>query len=376
MNDTLLLAQELIREASVTPLDGRCQEIIARRLSKLQFEIRQYPFGKVSNLWARHGSGSPLLVFAGHTDVVPTGPESEWSYPPFAATVANETLYGRGAADMKGAVAAMVCAAERFLTAHPNHPGSIAFLITSDEEGPAIDGTERVLANLPAEDLKIDYCLVGEASCVDHFGDTIKNGRRGSLSATLTLHGKQGHIAYPQLADNPIHRGLAALQAICAHQWDQGDEYFSPTSLQISNIHAGTGAGNVIPGHLEVKFNLRYAPVQTACKIEAQIHALLAPFNLKYDIEWVHGAEPFFSVPGKLTQTLSEIIHKHTHITPTLSTSGGTSDGRFIAKTGAEVIEFGVRNWSIHQIDEQVSTKELSLLSICYEDILKKILVN
>ncbi len=374
--DTLLLAQELIREASVTPLDGRCQELIAARLQKLGFEVKHYPFGEVKNIWARHGKSAPLLVFSGHTDVVPTGPEADWTYPPFSATLIDDTLYGRGAADMKGAVAAMVCAAERFVSAHPDHKGSIAFLITSDEEGPAIDGTQRVLANLPAEDLKIDYCIVGEASCAETFGDTIKNGRRGSISATLKINGKQGHIAYPKLADNPIHRCFAALQAICNHHWDEGDAYFSPTSLQMSNIHAGTGAGNVIPGHLEVKFNLRYSPIQTATSIQSQIKALLAPFKLNYEIEWTHGAEPFFTAPGKLTQTLSEIIQKHTNITPELSTTGGTSDGRFIATTGAEVIEFGIRNASIHQIDEHASTKELTLLSRCYEDLLKSILAN
>ncbi|MDQ2994692.1 MAG: succinyl-diaminopimelate desuccinylase [Pseudomonadota bacterium] len=372
--DTLELAQTLIREASVTPEDGRCQQLIAERLEKLGFAITHYPFGEVSNLWARHGTTAPLLVFAGHTDVVPTGPEEDWTYPPFSATVVENTLYGRGATDMKGAIAAMVCAAERYVSANPNHTGSLAFLITSDEEGPAIDGTQRVLANLPPEDLKMDYCIVGEATCVDTFGDMLKNGRRGSLSATLTIHGKQGHIAYPQLADNPIHRALAALQAIATYQWDVGDEFFPPTSLQMSNIHAGTGAGNVIPGHLDIKFNLRYSPLQTADGIQHQIKMLLAPFNLNYDIDWVHGAEPFVTKPGKLTSTLSQIIENLTHMTPVLSTTGGTSDARFIYKTGAEVIEFGVRNTSAHHTNEHVSVTELSLLSIIYEHILMSIL--
>ena len=374
--DTLLFAQELIREQSVTPLDGRCQELIAARLQKLGFEVTHYPFGEVKNLWARHGKCSPLLVFAGHTDVVPTGPEGEWTYPPFSATLSDGNLYGRGAADMKGAVAAMVCAAERFVNSHPDHKGSIAFLITSDEEGPAIDGTQRVLANLPAEDLKIDYCVVGEASCAETFGDTIKNGRRGSISAALKIHGKQGHIAYPQLADNPIHRSFSALQAICDHHWDEGDAYFSATSLQMSNIHSGTGAGNVIPGHLEVQFNLRYSPIQTAASIQSQVQNLLAPFNLNYEIVWTNSAEPFFTAPGSLTQILSDIIHQRTNITPELSTTGGTSDGRFIATTGAEVIEFGIRNACIHQIDEHAAVKELNLLSICYEDLLESILAS
>lgn len=372
--DTLELAQQLIRQRSVTPEDGDCQAMLAARLAKSGFAITHYPFAEVKNLWARHGTAAPLLVFAGHTDVVPTGPVDAWRYPPFEPTVDEGKLYGRGAADMKGGVAAMICAAERFVADHPDHKGSIAFLITSDEEGPAIDGTVRVLANLPEADRAIDFCIVGEASCDQRFGDTIKNGRRGSLSAKLTILGKQGHIAYPQLADNPIHRALLALHAICSVRWDEGDEHFPPTSLQFSNIHSGTGAGNVIPGTLEAQFNLRYAPVQTADKIKQQIEKILNEHKLNYELQWTHGAEPFITKPGSLTIALSSAITEITGLKPILSTTGGTSDGRFIAKTGAQVVEFGVCNHSIHQINEHTTVEELTKLTDIYQRTLENLL--
>jgi succinyl-diaminopimelate desuccinylase len=372
--DTLELAQQLIRQRSVTPEDGDCQAILAARLAKCGFAITHYPFAEVKNLWARHGTAAPLLVFAGHTDVVPTGPVDAWLYPPFEPTVDAGKLYGRGAADMKGGVAAMICAAERFVADHPDHKGSIAFLITSDEEGPAIDGTVRVLANLPETDRTIDFCIVGEASCDQQFGDTIKNGRRGSLSAKLTILGKQGHIAYPQLADNPIHRALLALHAICSVHWDEGDEHFPPTSLQFSNIHSGTGAGNVIPGTLEAQFNLRYAPIQTAEKIKQQIEKILNEHKINYELQWTHGAEPFITKPGSLTIALSQAITQITGLKPKLSTIGGTSDGRFIAKTGAQVVEFGVCNHSIHQINEHTTVNELTKLTDIYQRTLENLL--
>jgi len=372
--DTIDLTAELIRQPSITPEDGDCQKIIATRLAKSGFNITHYPFGEVKNLWARRGTAAPLLVFAGHTDVVPPGPTAAWRFPPFEPTQHEGNLYGRGAADMKGGIAAMVCAAERFVAKHPHHPGSIAFLITSDEEGPAIDGTQRVLSQLPPADLAMDFCIVGEASCANQFGDTIKIGRRGSLSAKLTLHGKQGHIAYPQLADNPIHRALPILAAITDIHWDAGNEHFPPTSLQFSNIRSGTGAGNVIPGMLEADFNLRYAPVQTATGIQQRIEKMLSEYPIKYDLHWTHGAEPFITQPGTLTTALSRAITRVTSLSPELSTSGGTSDGRFIAKTGAQVVEFGVRNHSIHQIDEHTSLNELTQLTAIYLETLENLL--
>ncbi len=373
--ETLELAQQLIRESSITPEDGACQTIIAARLEKYGFNITHYPFGNVKNLWARRGTSAPLLVLCGHTDVVPPGPLDAWKTPPFEPTIIDGKLYGRGAADMKTGVAAMVCATEKFVTQYPNHSGSIAFLITSDEEGDATEGTQKVLANLSPSDSAIDYCIVGEATSDKQFGDTIKNGRRGSLSGKLTIHGKQGHIAYPHLADNPIHRSFMVLHAISEINWDNGDEYFQPTSLQFSNIHSGTGAGNVIPGKLEAHFNLRYSPVQTAEKIKDRIEKTLKDYQLNFDIQWTHGAEPFITHPGKLTQALTDAIKKTTSITPQLSTTGGTSDGRFIAKTGAQVIEFGVINASIHQVNEHTTVNELRNLTEIYFNTLEALLL-
>ncbi|MBX9587617.1 MAG: succinyl-diaminopimelate desuccinylase [Gammaproteobacteria bacterium] len=374
--DTLELAQQLIREPSITPEDGACQSILAARLEKMGFSITHYPFSNVKNLWARRGKSAPLLVFCGHTDVVPPGPLDAWQYPPFEPTIVDGKLFGRGAADMKSGVAAMVCAAEKFVSKYPNHSGSIAFLITSDEEGDAIDGTQKVLANLPPSDRAIDYCIVGEATSDQQFGDTIKNGRRGSLSAKLTIHGKQGHIAYPQLAENPIHRSFMALHTMSQISWDNGDEHFQPTSLQFSNIHSGTGAGNVIPGKLEAHFNLRYSPKQTAEKIKERIETILKDQQLKYDILWTHGAEPFITHPGELTQALSNAIKNTTGISPQLSTTGGTSDGRFISKTGAQVIEFGVINQSIHQVNENTIVNDLTQLTEIFIKTLESLLLS
>ncbi len=372
--DTLDLAQQLIREKSVTPEDGNCQKILGTRLANSGFSITDYPFGSVKNLWARRGTAAPLLLFAGHTDVVPPGPLDAWQTPPFEPTVREGRLFGRGAADMKGGVAAMVCAVEQFVADHPNHKGSIAFLITSDEEGPSVDGTKRVLENLPAHDAAIDFCIVGEASCEEKLGDTVKIGRRGSLSATLIIHGKQGHVAYPTKAENPIHRSLLALNAITAIEWDQGDEHFPPSTLQFSNLFSGTGATNVIPATLTAQFNCRYAPVQTPEKIKLQIEKILKESGLNYSIEWVDGAEPFITQPGSLTQALASAIQEFTQLKPTLSTTGGTSDGRFIAKTGAQVVEFGVCNHSIHQINEHTTVAELGTLTQIYQRTLEHLL--
>lgn len=372
--DTLELAQQLIREPSVTPEDGSCQSILAARLEKHDFKVTHYPFGAVKNLWARRGNTAPLFVFCGHTDVVPPGPLDAWNSPPFEPTVVDGKLFGRGAADMKTGVAAMICAAEQFVKKYPNHTGSIAFLITSDEEGVAIDGTQKVLASLPASDQAIDYCIVGEASSDQLFGDTIKIGRRGSLSGKLIIHGKQGHIAYPQFADNPIHRSFMALHALTQIHWDNGDEHFQPTSLQFSNINSGTGANNVIPGKLEALFNLRYSPAQTSEKIQHRIEETLKEHNIKYTIQWTLGGEPFFTTPGDLSQALISAIKNTTGISPQLSTTGGTSDGRFISKTGAQVLEFGVINHSIHQANENTTVTELSQLTTIYLKTLEALL--
>ena len=374
--DTLELAQQLIRQPSVTPEDGECQTIIAKRLENSGFMITHYPFADVKNLWARRGTKAPLLVFAGHTDVVPPGPTEDWETPPFEPSLRDGKLFGRGAADMKGGVAAMVCAAERFVAEHPDHQGSIAFLITSDEEGPSIDGTKRVLENLPAADAAIDYCIVGEASCDKQFGDTIKIGRRGSLSATLTIQGKQGHVAYPDIAVNPIHRAFVPLNAITAIIWDQGDEHFPPTTLQFSNISSGTGAGNVIPGTLVAQFNCRYSPVQNPQSIQTRVEKILAEHQLQYSLQWNHGAEPFITHPGSLTAALSSAVTEVTGIKPQLSTTGGTSDARFIAKTNAQVVEFGVCNHSIHHINEHTTTAELTALTQIYLRTLENLLIN
>jgi succinyl-diaminopimelate desuccinylase len=374
MTDTIELAIDLVSRPSVTPADEGCQELIASRLSALGFQIESLPFGEVKNLWARRGTAAPLFVFAGHTDVVPTGPESQWASPPFSPEIRDGMLYGRGSADMKGSIAAMVTACERFIEAHPAHSGSIAFLITSDEEGPSIDGTVKVVKHLSGHDEMIDWCLVGEPSSTKTVGDVIKNGRRGSLNGTLTIHGQQGHVAYPHLAANPVHLFAPALAELSAIVLDNGNEYFPPTSFQISNIHAGTGATNVIPGDLEVLFNFRYSTEQTQDKLQQEVELILKKHQLDYSLVWQLSGDPFLTPAGELVTAATAAIKETTGIETELSTSGGTSDGRFIAPTGAQVVELGPINATIHSIDECVKVDELNQLSSIYQNILEKLL--
>lgn len=371
---TITLAQDLINIDSVTPEDKGCQELITKRLEALGFSIERLRFGDVDNLWARHGTQKPLFVFAGHTDVVPSGPEENWYTPPFKATIIDNMLYGRGTADMKGSLAAMVTACERFIKQHPDHRGSIAFLITSDEEGPATNGTIKVIEHLNQQGEHIDMCLVGEPSCTKQLGDTIKNGRRGSLGACLTIHGIQGHVAYPHLADNPIHSLAPALTELISVEWDQGNEFFPPTSLQVSNINAGTGATNVIPSHIEVIFNLRFSTQLNQEKITQRVDDILRSHKLNYNIEWNLSGEPFLTPQGELVDAAQQSIQEITGLNSQLSTSGGTSDGRFIAPTGAQVIELGPLNATIHKVNECVGIKELDDLSLIYEKILGQLL--
>jgi succinyl-diaminopimelate desuccinylase len=374
MTPTLTLARELIERPSVTPDDQGCQSLLAARLQAIGFRIEHLRYGDVDNLWARRGDGTPLFVFAGHTDVVPPGPREAWHTDPFEAVVRDGQLLGRGAADMKGSIAAMVTACERFLAADTGHSGSIAFLITSDEEGPATHGTVKVLEHLAARDEHIDYCLVGEPSSLERVGDVIKNGRRGSLNGVLRVHGHQGHVAYPQLADNPIHRAAPALAELAAMEWDRGNEHFPPTTFQISNIQAGTGAENVIPGELEAVFNLRFSTESTATGLRTRIEALLSGHGLNYDIDWKLSGEPFLTPAGALVQASEAAILDVTGLQTELSTSGGTSDGRFIAPTGAEVVELGPVNATIHKANENVNIEQLETLSQIYEKILGNLL--
>lgn len=376
MSDTLTLAKDLIARASVTPEDAGCQDTMIRRLEAIGFQVERLRFGEVDNFWARRGDQEPLLAFAGHTDVVPTGPLERWQSDPFTPTERDGMLYGRGAADMKGSLAAMVTACERFVSAHPDHQGSIAFLVTSDEEGPSVDGTVKVVEWLEARGEKIDWCLVGEPSSNQVLGDVIKNGRRGSLGGKLRVLGKQGHVAYPHLADNPVHRLAPALAELCALEWDQGNEYFPPTSLQISNIHAGTGADNVIPGEVEVWFNLRFSTEQTETGIRARIEELLDRHGLRYELQWRLSGNPFLTPVGELVEAVRGAIREVCGIETQLSTSGGTSDGRFIAPTGAQVVELGPLNATIHQIDECVSSADLDRLSAIYEGMLTRLLAR
>ena len=370
MSETLELARDLIARPSVTPEDAGCQQLLAERLRPLGFEIEPMPFGEVENLWARRGSEGPLFCFAGHTDVVPPGPLEAWESDPFTPEVRGGLLYGRGAADMKGSIAAMVTAVERFIASHPDHRGSIAWLITSDEEGPAVNGTVKVVETLERRKEKIDWCLVGEPSCSKRLGDTIKNGRRGSLNATLVVRGVQGHVAYPQLARNPIHEALPALSELAATEWDQGNAFFPPTTFQISNIHAGTGATNVIPGELEVIFNFRYSTETTHEALEERVEEVLQRHGLDYAIEWSLSGEPFLTSAGALVDAARQAVRETVGIETELSTSGGTSDGRFIAPTGAQVIELGPLNATIHKVNECVGVEDLDLLSKIYERML------
>lgn len=368
------LAKQLIAKASITPDDAGCQTFIADYLAKLGFEITALPYGDVSNLWATVGNSGPLFVFAGHTDVVPPGPLDKWTSDPFTPVIRGDYLFGRGAADMKSSIAAMLAACRDFLAKKPKFDGRIGLLITSDEEGIAENGTKKVVEFLKQQQIFIDYCLVGEASSETAFGDTIKIGRRGSLSGKLIIHGKQGHIAYPQLADNPIHRCPALLQELVNYRWDKGNEYFQPTQFQISNIHAGTGANNVIPHEVIIDFNFRYAPVQTAQALQAIVESLLEKQQLKSTLTWHHSGKPFFSEPDKLAHSLANVIKNVADITPKFSTSGGTSDGRFLIDICKELIEFGPINESIHKIDENISVTDLSRLKLVYQQLLEKLL--
>jgi succinyl-diaminopimelate desuccinylase len=370
----IVYAKELLRRRSVTPEDAGCQAWLASKLVPLGFQIETIIMGGVTNLWARRGDAAPLVCFAGHTDVVPTGPLERWTNDPFEPTERDGRLYARGAADMKGSVAAFLAAAEEFVARHPDHPGSIAWLITSDEEGPAVDGTVRVVERLAENGDRIDYCIVGEPTCGKAFGDTMKNGRRGSLHGRLTVKGVQGHIAYPQKGRNPIHMAAPAIADLAATTWDEGNEYFPPTTWQISNIHGGTGATNVIPGHLDIVFNFRFSSASTVGGLQQRVHAILDRHGLEYVLEWEIGAKPFLTPRGRLVEALSAAIKETTGVEAELSTTGGTSDGRFIADICSEVVEFGPINRSIHQIDENVGLSELTQLADVYRRTLENLL--
>lgn len=377
MSATIELAQRLLKIDSVTPDDKGCQTLIADFLAPLGFNIEPMPFADVSNLWARKGTAKPLLVFAGHTDVVPTGPAEKWRFPPFSAQIEGDMLYARGAADMKSSIACFMIATERFVKDYPNHSGSIGYLITSDEEGPAVNGTVKVVETLEARNEKIDYCLVGEPSSDSKLGDSIKNGRRGSLNAELIIKGVQGHIAYPQLADNPIHKALPALKALTDIEWDQGNDYFPPTSLQISNIQSGTGATNVIPGECKVMFNFRFSTEHTPETLKKGVINCLDAFDLDYELTWNLSGLPFVTgAEGELIQATGDAVEKVRGYRPTLSTGGGTSDGRFIAPTGAQVIEFGPLNDTIHKVNECVSVSDLNDLTEMYYHVMVNLLTK
>ena len=374
MSQTLELTQDLLARRSVTPADEGCQEVMARRLRAAGFRVEPLRYGNVDNLWARRGGAPPVFCFAGHTDVVPSGPLEEWSSDPFAPVIREGVLYGRGAADMKSGLAAMVTATEAFVEAHPQHKGSIAFLITSDEEGPSVDGTKRVVETLRQRGERIDWCLVGEPSSEATIGDTVKVGRRGSLSGRLTVHGVQGHVAYPQLAENPVHALAPALAELTRRRWDEGTEHFQPTSFQVSNINAGTGAPNVIPGELRARFNLRYSPVQTLAGLKATVEEILHRHGVRFSLEWYVSGEPFYTVPGVLSAAVSAAVSEVTGVAPKLSTGGGTSDGRFIAALGAQVVELGVVNASIHKVNESVRVSDIETLHRMYVGVLKQLL--
>ncbi|MGS0674292.1 succinyl-diaminopimelate desuccinylase [Shewanella sp. 0m-4] len=370
----LSLAKDLISRQSVTPLDEGCQQLMADRLADAGFNIESMVFEDTTNMWARRGTQSPVFCFAGHTDVVPVGDLKQWHTPPFEPVVIDDYLHGRGAADMKGSLAAMMVAAERFVKRFPDHQGSIAFLITSDEEGPFINGTTRVIDTLEARNEKITWSLVGEPSSTHKLGDIVKNGRRGSLTGNLTVKGIQGHVAYPHLADNPIHKAAPALDELARMKWDNGNEFFPPTSFQIANINGGTGASNVIPGALEVMFNFRYSTEVTAEILIARVLNILDAHGLEYDIDWVFNGLPFLTGDGPLLEATKAAIKKVTGTDTDPQTSGGTSDGRFIAPTGAQVIELGPVNATIHKVNECVKISDLELLTDCYEAILENLL--
>lgn len=374
LSPTLDLTLALMREPSVTPFDANCQTLMIARLEKIGFRVERLRFGDVDNFWARRGDSGPVLAFAGHTDVVPTGPVENWSVQPFAPEIRDGMLIGRGAADMKGSLAAMVVACERFVAAHPAHRGSIAFLITSDEEGVAVNGTVKVVEHLEARNEKITWALVGEPSSSKQLGDVIKNGRRGSLNGVLTVLGTQGHVAYPQLADNPIHRAAPALAELAAEIWDHGNDFFPATSFQISNIAAGTGANNVIPGEMQVVFNFRFSTEVTEAELRARTEAILHKHGLRYALDWKLSGHPFLTARGEIVEAAVASIREICGIDTELSTSGGTSDGRFIAPTGAQVLELGPLNATIHKVNEEVRAADLDTLTDIYERILVKLL--
>ena len=375
MNDpTLELTRELIRRRSVTPADQGCQALLARRLQALGFEITPLRHGDVDNFWARRGHADPVVCFAGHTDVVPTGPLDQWHSDPFEPTERDGLLYGRGAADMKSSIAAFVTAVERYVAAHPGHSGSIALLITSDEEGVATDGTVRVVEWLRGREERLHYCIVGEPTSSKRLGDMIKNGRRGSLSGVLTVRGVQGHIAYPHLARNPIHEFAPALAELAATRWDEGNRFFPPTSWQVSNIHGGTGATNVIPGELVVDFNFRFSTESTPDGLKSRVHEILGRHRVEHDIAWTLGGMPFLTTPGSLSDALGAAIEAECGLRPTLSTTGGTSDGRFIARICPQVVEFGPVGASIHKIDEHVEVADVERLKNIYRGTLERLL--
>jgi succinyl-diaminopimelate desuccinylase len=375
MSDALELTQALIARPSVSPSDGGCQDVLSERLERCGFLVERLRFNNVDNLWARHGSAGPVLCLAGHTDVVPTGPLEEWMSDPFTPVLRDGLLYGRGAADMKSGLAAMLTGCEQFIAAHPSHPGTIAFLITSDEEGVSVDGTRRVVEVLQGRGERIDWCVIGEPSSEKRLGDTIKIGRRGSLSGRLTVHGIQGHVAYPQLADNPVHALAPALLELTTRVWDQGNEHFQPTSFQISNLNAGTGAPNVIPGELKARFNIRFSTEQTVPGLQQTVESILNRHRVKYTLEWFLSGNPFFTPPGALSDAVGRAVHDVTGLTPALSTGGGTSDGRFIAPMGAQVVELGVVNASIHKVNEHVRVADIETLSRIYARVIELLLV-
>ena len=376
LSPTIALAQDLMARASVTPEDKGCQELMIARLKAIGFNVERMPFGDVDNFWARRGTDKPVLAFAGHTDVVPSGPVNQWHTPPFEPTLKDGFLYGRGAADMKGSLASWVVALEEFVALHPNHRGSLALLITSDEEGPFVDGTTRVIDTLEARNEKIDWCIVGEPSSTSTLGDVIKNGRRGSLTATITAKGIQGHVAYPHLVVNPIHKVAPALAELASTQWDDGNEFFPPTSFQIANINGGTGASNVVPGHVEVMCNFRYSTELTADELTAKLETILNNHKVDYDIVWTYNGLPFLTNSGALVDACRDAIKATTGTVTELSTAGGTSDGRFIAPTGAQVVELGPCNGTIHKLNECVKVSDLEDLTQVYLGVLTRLMVQ
>ena len=373
-NETLELAKALIARKSITPADEGCQKMIVDRLVPLGFKAETFQCGDVTNLWIRHGTAKPLVVLAGHTDVVPSGPLEKWHSDPFVPTVRDGCLYGRGAADMKTSVAAFVTACERYIAAHPSHQGSVALLITSDEEGPSVDGTVKVVDELKRRNEAIDYCIVGEPSSAQVFGDTIKNGRRGSLTGRLIVQGVQGHVAYPHRVKNPIHLAAPALAEMATTEWDKGNQYFPPTSWQVSNIHAGTGAQNITPGSLQVDFNFRFSTESTPDSLKARVKEILDRHGLEYAIDWVVGGKPFLTKRGKLVDTLSRVVEKVSGVKPDINCTGGTSDGRFIFDICPEVAEFGPVNRSIHKVNEAVALEEIEPLAEVYRLALEELL--